>query len=114
MPPGRDSFRRNRVAPLSLYFTTQVHAERSRPTWHTLPRSATAWANLAWYSAPADFCWPGAHLTLLSLITCRSPVRPLFGPSFAFTLSGWLRKALVRKTPPQGFTAARSFGPSNG
>jgi hypothetical protein len=46
MPPGRDSFRRNRVAPWYLFYHANP-LQPWRPSRHSLPLSAQASANLA-------------------------------------------------------------------
>src|SRR5260221_4051632 len=91
MPPGRDSFRRNRVAPLTPHFTTQVHLGRSRPSRQSLPRPRPSWANPAGQFSPSASNSGLPFLTHLQLITYNPAFLNPVGLCLAFTLPGWLR-----------------------
>src|SRR5882762_2345924 len=91
MPPGRDSFRRNRVAPLTPHFTTQVHLGPSRPSRQSLPRPGPSWANPAGQFSPCASNSASPFLTHLQLITYNLAFLNQVGLCLAFTLPGWLR-----------------------
>ena len=79
MPPGRDSFRRNRVAPLSLYFTTQVYIGPSCLSTVLFTVRSRA-SPSAWESVPTHRQFYGRSMILVASFIFLAKATPLLMP----------------------------------